>query len=63
MMIFNSCTDTRQISAALNSRRYLIVLVPFWTMMGFEQMDCVFWSEIALLSVSFALSRKSNAVC
>ena len=36
MVTFNSCTDTRQISAAPNSRRYLIVLVPFWKMMSFE---------------------------
>ena len=62
-MTFNSCTDTRQISAAPNSRRYLIVLVPFWKMMSLKQTDCVFWCEIALLSVSFAFSRKSNAVC
>ena len=36
MATFNSCTDTRQISAAPNSRRYLILLVPFWKMMSFE---------------------------
>ena len=36
MVTFNSCTDTRQISAAPNSRRYLIVLVPFWKIMSFE---------------------------
>ena len=36
MVTFNSCTDTSQISAAPNSRRYLILLVPFWKMMSFE---------------------------
>ena len=36
MVTLNSCTDTRQISAALNSRRYLILLVSFWKMMTFE---------------------------
>ena len=36
MMTFNSCTGTRQISAAPNSRRYLILLDPFWKMMSFE---------------------------
>ena len=36
MVIFNSCTETRQILAAPNSRRYLILLVPFWKMMSFE---------------------------
>ena len=36
MVTFNSCTDTRQISAAPNFRRYLIVIVPFWKMMSFE---------------------------
>ena len=36
MVIFNSCTDTHQISAAPNSRRYLILLVSFWKMMSFE---------------------------
>ena len=36
MVTFNSCTDTRQISAAPNSRRYPVVLVPFWKMMSFE---------------------------
>ena len=36
MMTFNSCTDTRQISAAPNSCRYLILLVSFWKMMSFE---------------------------
>ena len=28
-------------------------------MMSFEQMDCVFWREIALLSVSFAFPAKA----
>ena len=36
MVTFNSCTDTRQISAAPNSRQYLILLVPFWKMTRFE---------------------------
>ena len=37
MVTFNSCTDTRQISTAPNSRRYLIRrVVPFWKMMSFE---------------------------
>ena len=36
MVTFNSCTDMRQISAAPNSRRYLILLVPLWKMMSFE---------------------------
>ena len=36
MVTFNWCTETRQISAAPNSRRYLILLVPFWKMMSFE---------------------------
>ena len=36
MVTFNSCADTRQISAAPNSCRYLIVLVSFWKMMSFE---------------------------
>ena len=36
MVTLNSCTDTRQISAAPNSRRYLILLGPFWKMMSFE---------------------------
>ena len=35
MVTLKSCTDMRQISAA-NSRRYLILLVPFWKMMRFE---------------------------
>ena len=33
---FNSCTDMRQISAAPNSRRYLILLIPLWKMLSFE---------------------------
>ena len=36
VVTFNSCTDTRQISAAPNSCRYLILLVSFWKMMSFE---------------------------
>ena len=36
MVSFISCTDTRQISAAPNSRRYLIFLVSFCKMMSFE---------------------------
>ena len=36
MVTFNSCTDTRQIWAAPNSRRFLILLVLFWKMMNFE---------------------------
>ena len=36
MVTFNSCTDTRQISATPNSCRYLILLGPFWKMMSFE---------------------------
>ena len=36
MVTFNSCTDTRQISAAPNPCRYLILLVSFWKMMSFE---------------------------
>ena len=36
MVTFNSCTDTRQISAVPNSRRYLILVVPIWKMMSFE---------------------------
>ena len=36
MVTFNSCTDTRQISAAPNSCQYLILLDPFWKMMSFE---------------------------
>ena len=36
MVTFNSCTDMRQISAAPNSRRYLILLVSFWKMISFE---------------------------
>ena len=36
LVTFNSCTDTRQISASSNSRRYLILLVSFWKMMSFE---------------------------
>ena len=36
MVTFNSRTATRQISAAPNSRRYLILLVSFWKMMRFE---------------------------
>ena len=36
MVTLNSCTDTRQISAAPNSRRYLILPVLFWKMMSFE---------------------------
>ena len=35
MVTFNSCTDTPQISAAPDSRRYLILLVPFWKMKSF----------------------------
>ena len=35
MVTFNSCTDTRQISAAPNSRQYLIQLFPFRKMMSF----------------------------
>ena len=36
MVTLNSCSDSRQISAAPKSRRYLILLVPFWKMMSFE---------------------------
>ena len=36
LVTLNSCTDTHQISAAPNSRRYLILLVSFWKMMTFE---------------------------
>ena len=36
MVTFNLCTDTRQISTAPNSCRYLILLVSFWKMMSFE---------------------------
>ena len=36
MVTFNWCTDTRQISAAPNSRLYLILLVSFWKIMNFE---------------------------
>ena len=36
MVTFIWCTDTRQISAAPNSRRYLILRVSFWKMMSFE---------------------------
>ena len=36
MVTFNSCIDTRQISAAPNSRRYLILLAPFWKTISFE---------------------------
>ena len=36
MVTFNSCSDTRQILAAPNSRRYLILLVPLWKTMSFE---------------------------
>ena len=36
MVAFNSCTDTSQISAAPNSRQYLIQLVPFRKMMSFQ---------------------------
>ena len=36
MVTVNSCADMRQISAAPNSRRYLILLVPLWKMMSFE---------------------------
>ena len=59
MVTFNSCTDTRQISAAPNSRRYLILLAPFWKMMSYETFGLRFLCEIALLSASFAFSRKT----
>ena len=36
MVTFNSYTDMRQISAAPNSRRSLILLVPLWKMMSFK---------------------------
>ena len=36
MVTFNSCSDTRQISAAPNSRLYLILLVPFRKTKSFE---------------------------
>ena len=36
MVTFNSCTDTRQISAAPNFRRNLILLVAFWRKISFE---------------------------
>ena len=36
MVTFNSCTDTRQISAAPNSHRYLIPVVSFWKKISFE---------------------------
>ena len=36
MVAFNLRTDMRQISAAPNSRRYLILLFPLWKMMSFE---------------------------
>ena len=36
MVKFNSCADTRQISAAANSSRYVILLVPFWKILSFE---------------------------
>ena len=42
MVTFNSCAETRQISAAPNSRRYLILLVPFWKMMSFETKELHF---------------------
>ena len=63
MVTFNSCADTRQISDASNSRRYLVLLVTFGKWWVLKHMDCVFWCEIALLSVSFAFSRKCHAVC
>ena len=36
MVTFNLFTDTRQIWAAPNCCRYLILLVPFWKMMSFK---------------------------
>ena len=36
MVTLNSCTNTRQITAAPNFRRYLLLLVPFWKIMSFE---------------------------
>ena len=62
MVTFNSCTDTCQVSSFPNSRRYLILLVPFWKMMVLKQMDCVCWCKIALLSASFAFFRECNAL-
>ena len=56
MVTFNSCTDMRQISAAPNSRRYLILLVPSRKMMSFETnglrflvRDCAAFSLIRIL--------------
>ena len=36
IVTINSCTEMNQISAAPNSRQYLILLVPLWKMMSFE---------------------------
>ena len=56
MVTFNSCTDTPQISAAPNSRRYLIMLLPFWKMMSF---DCDFGANAILVRnrAAFCLAR------
>ena len=43
MVTFCSCTDTRQISAAPNSRRYVILLVPYWKMISFERNELRFF--------------------
>ena len=45
-MTFSVWTGTRQISAAPNSRRYQILLVPFWKMMSFETKWIAFFFQI-----------------
>ena len=59
MVTFKSCTDTRQISAAPNSRHYLILLVPFWKMMSFETNGLRFLvRNRAAFSLVFVLPQK-----
>ena len=59
MVTFKSCTHTPQISAAPNSRQYLILLVPFWKMMSFETNGLRFLvRNRAAFSLVFVLPQK-----
>ena len=63
MMTLNSCTDTRQITVARILASIWFYLFHFGKWWVLKQMDCALWCEIALLSATFAFSRKCNAVC
>ena len=63
MVAYNSCTDMRQISAAPNSRRYLILLVSLWKMMSFETNGLRFLVRNCAAFYLIRILRKCNAVC